>query len=82
MFQSPDAAPDAKTSAATARYLQQNPPHKLQHMTEGMLGYSLTDSARNSEWYYQVFNDCEKFQCEIEGWHTESGPGVYEAVCS
>lgn len=82
MFQSPSAgaADAAQSSAATARYLQHNPPDKLQHMTEGMLGYSLFDTTRNQKWYYQIFNDCQRFKCDIEGWHTESGPGVYEAV--
>ena len=46
------------------------------------MGYSLTDTNRNSEWFYDVYDSCEKFNCGIEGWHTESGPGVFEAVCS
>ena len=43
------------------------------------MGYSLTDTNRNSEWFYDVYESCEKFNCGIEGWHTESGPGVFEA---
>lgn len=45
-----------------------------------MFGYSLTRPVHNQEWYYSIFNNCKKFHCDIEGWHTESGPGVYEAA--
>ena len=45
-----------------------------------MFGYSLTRPVHNQDWYYGVFKACEKFRCNIEGWHTESGPGVFEAA--
>ena len=45
-----------------------------------MFGYSLTRPIHNQDYYYGVYNACEKFRCNIEGWHTESGPGVYEAA--
>jgi glutamine synthetase len=45
-----------------------------------MFGYSLTRPVHNQEYYYGIFDTCEKFRCGIEGWHTESGPGVFEAV--
>ena len=67
-------------STSTARFLQSNPVNALPHLSEGMLGYSLTDPVRNQEWYYEVFEMCEKFKCNIEGWHTETGPGVFEAA--
>ena len=60
--------------------MQQQPPHKLPHLTEGMFGYSLTDPVRNQEWFYHIFDAAEQFKCQVEGWHTESGPGVFEAV--
>jgi hypothetical protein len=34
----------------------------------------------NQDYFYGIFDACEKFNCGIEGWHTESGPGVFEAV--
>lgn len=46
-----------------------------------MFGYSLTRPVHNQEYYYDIFDTCRKFACNIEGWHTESGPGVFEAVC-
>ena len=45
-----------------------------------MFGYSLTRPAANKDYYYDIFETCSKFQVDIEGWHTESGPGVYEAA--
>ncbi|ODQ68337.1 glutamine synthetase/guanido kinase [Nadsonia fulvescens var. elongata DSM 6958] len=52
----------------------------LKSLTPGMFGYSITRPSVNRDFYYAIFNDCNKFNCEIEGWHTETGPGVYEAA--
>lgn len=52
----------------------------LPSLTEGMFGYSLTRPIHNQDYYYGIFDACEQFKCDIEGWHTESGPGVFEAV--
>lgn len=71
-----------RNSSNTARFLQENPPSKLPALTEGMFGYSITRPVHNQDYYYGVYDACEKFRCNIEGWHTESGPGVFEAVCS
>lgn len=65
---------------STAAYLRDNPPHQLPPLTEGMFGYSLTRPVHNQAYYYDIFDTCEKFRCNIEGWHTESGPGVFEAA--
>ena len=77
MFRAPGSSND---NSQTAKHILNNDPTSLPHLTEGMMGYSLFDPVRNQEWYYSVFNQCEAFDCGIEGWHTESGPGVYEAV--
>lgn len=45
-----------------------------------MCGYSLTRPVHNQDYYYGIFEACERFECGIEGWHTESGPGVFEAA--
>ncbi|UZP32390.1 hypothetical protein NXS19_000206 [Fusarium pseudograminearum] len=74
-FKTPDPS-----SSSPAAYLQDNPPHQLPALTEGMFGYSLTRPVHNQDYYYDVFNTCAKFSCNIEGWHTESGPGVFEAA--
>lgn len=78
-FKTPsNSSSDAQPSAAA--YLRDNPPSTLPSLTEGMFGYSLTRPVHNQEYFYDVFNTCEAFQCNIEGWHTESGPGVFEAA--
>lgn len=69
-----------RNASATASYLKQNPVESLPSLTEGMFAYSLTRPIHNQDYYYGVYDACERFACEIEGWHTESGPGVFEAV--
>ncbi|KAI1328668.1 glutamine synthetase [Xylariaceae sp. FL0255] len=69
---------DSNTSAAA--FMRDNAPNSIPALTEGMFGYSITRPTLNKEYYYDVFNSCEKFNCNLEGWHTESGPGVYEAA--
>ncbi|KAK4961269.1 hypothetical protein LTR10_001759 [Elasticomyces elasticus] len=69
-----------RNSSATATFLQTNPVNDLPSLEQGMFGYSLTRPSHNQQWYYGIYNNCIKFRCEIEGWHTESGPGVYEAA--
>ena len=69
-----------RNSSRTAAFLKDNPVNSLPSLTEGMFGYSITRTVHNQEYYYSIFNACEKFKCNIEGWHTESGPGVFEAV--
>lgn len=69
-----------RNSSATASFLKENPVESLAPLTEGMFGYSLTRPVHNQDYFYGIFDACEKFRCNIEGWHTESGPGVFEAV--
>lgn len=80
-FRAPtDAAASERNSSSTAKFLKENPPTALQSLTEGMFGYSITRPVHNQDYYYGVYDACEKFRCNIEGWHTESGPGVFEAA--
>ncbi|KAI9711047.1 MAG: hypothetical protein M1820_002485 [Bogoriella megaspora] len=69
-----------RNSSSTASYLKENPVHSLPSLTEGMFGYSITRPVHNQEYYYGMFEACQKFRCPLEGWHTESGPGVFEAA--
>lgn len=71
-----------RNNSSTATFLRNNPVDSLPSLTEGMFGYSLTRPVHNQEYYYGIFDACEKFNCGIEGWHTESGPGVFEAALS
>ncbi|KAJ9210798.1 hypothetical protein DTO166G4_7569 [Paecilomyces variotii] len=69
-----------RNSSNTATFLKNNPVEALPPLTEGMFGYSLTRPIHNQEYYYGIFDACEQFRCDLEGWHTESGPGVFEAA--
>ncbi|KAH9883991.1 glutamine synthetase [Xylariomycetidae sp. FL2044] len=73
-------APASDTTPSPAAYMRDNPPHNFPPLTEGMFGYSITRPTLNKDYYYDVFNSCIDFKCNLEGWHTESGPGVYEAA--
>lgn len=46
----------------------------------GMFGYSLLRSSLNKEYFNDLFDLLEKFNVPLEGLHTETGPGVYEAA--
>ncbi|HVF64864.1 MAG TPA: glutamine synthetase [Casimicrobiaceae bacterium] len=49
-------------------------------ITPGMFGYSLLRVNHAREYFKALFDDCEAFRVPIEGLHTETGPGVYEAA--
>jgi glutamine synthetase len=52
----------------------------LQPMTQGMFGYSVLRASQNSEYFNSLFDGMNKFGVPLEGLHTETGPGVYEAA--
>ncbi|KAK3372269.1 putative glutamine synthetase [Podospora didyma] len=72
--------PSSEGTTSAAAFLRDNAVHSMPSITEGMFGYSLTRPVHNQDYYYDIFNTCEAFKCNIEGWHTESGPGVFEAA--
>jgi glutamine synthetase len=53
---------------------------KLQPLTPGMFGYSILRPSLNSDFNNDLFNSLKKFDIGLEGLHTETGPGVYEAA--
>jgi len=63
-------------------------PQSIQHksftdlkpISFGMFGYSILRVSQNSDFYYQLFDLLNQFNIPIEGLHTETGPGVYEAA--
>ncbi|EED19640.1 glutamine synthetase, putative [Talaromyces stipitatus ATCC 10500] len=75
-----DTSSSERNSSATAAFLKNNPVESLPPLTEGMFGYSITRPVHNQDYYYGIFDACEQFRCDLEGWHTESGPGVFEAA--
>ncbi|MCX6207124.1 MAG: glutamine synthetase family protein [Bacteroidetes bacterium] len=52
----------------------------IKPMTNGMFGYSLLRAAEQNDFFHGIFDDLKKFGVPIEGLHTETGPGVYEAA--
>ncbi|MDZ4847437.1 MAG: glutamine synthetase family protein [Chitinophagales bacterium] len=53
---------------------------KPQPLTPGMFGYSVLRSSLKSDFFNELFDSLLKFNVPIEGLHTETGPGVYEAA--
>jgi glutamine synthetase len=49
-------------------------------ITPGMFGYSLLRANSSRPFFEALFNDMAAFGVPIEGLHTETGPGVYEAA--
>jgi glutamine synthetase len=49
-------------------------------ITPGMFGYSLLRMNANGEYFNALMDECAAFGIPIEGLHTETGPGVYEAA--
>lgn len=45
-----------------------------------MCGYSLLRPLENQDFYYNAFDWLHEFKVDVESWHTETGPGVYEAA--
>ncbi len=48
--------------------------------TPGMFGYSILRSAVHSGIFQELFDHCAAMRIDIEGLHTETGPGVLEAA--
>lgn len=48
-------------------------------LTPGMFGYSILRSSQNHEFFEDLFVMLKKFKVPLEGLHTETGDGVYEA---
>jgi glutamine synthetase len=54
-----------------------SPPEPI---TPGMFGYSLLRVNQNREFFNALMDEMQAFNVPIEGLHTETGPGVYEAA--
>ncbi len=51
-----------------------------QPMTPGMFGYSILRASQEGIFFNELFDLLKKFNVPLEGIHTETGPGVYEAA--
>ncbi|MBC7863745.1 MAG: glutamine synthetase [Bacteroidia bacterium] len=52
----------------------------LTPLSPGMFGYSILRTTLNNDFFSVLFDELKKFDIPIEGLHTETGPGVYEAA--
>lgn len=52
----------------------------LTPLTPGMFGYSILRSSLNNNFFDALFSELKKFDIPLEGIHTETGPGTYEAA--
>ncbi|MCX6106048.1 MAG: glutamine synthetase family protein [Proteobacteria bacterium] len=64
----------------TPHSLSQKQFVNLEPLTPGMFGYSLTRSGYEREFFNALYDQMRDFDVPIEGLHTETGPGVYEAA--
>lgn len=49
-------------------------------LTPGMFGYSVLRSSLNQPYFSDLMDQLREFDVPLEGLHTETGPGVYEAA--
>ncbi|KAL2837636.1 hypothetical protein BJY01DRAFT_258276 [Aspergillus pseudoustus] len=61
-------------------FLETNSPTALRPITAGSFSYSATRPVAFKDYFWDIFNTSARFDCLVEGWHTEGGPGVYEAA--
>ena len=52
----------------------------LTPLTPGMFGYSLLRASRNQPYFAALMDEMLAFDIPLEGIHTETGPGVFEAA--
>ncbi|KAE8152188.1 hypothetical protein BDV25DRAFT_151492 [Aspergillus avenaceus] len=82
-FQTPSEdgySANASQTQNVATFLEKNVPSSLRPITAGSFSYSATRPVAFKKYFYDIFNTCSQINCDIEGWHTEGGPGVYEAA--
>lgn len=49
-------------------------------LTPGMFGYSVLRTTLKNAYFTDLFDQLKKFNIPLEGLHTETGPGTYEAA--
>ena len=65
---------ESPNSIAEKDFIQPKP------LSPGMFGYSLLRSNMNQEYFHQIIDFMQQINVPLEGLHTETGPGVYEAA--
>ena len=52
----------------------------MKNITPGFFGYSMLRAGVHADFYKEMLETCRAMDMEIEGLHTETGPGVLEAA--
>jgi len=52
----------------------------LEPLDPGMFGYSWLRTSQSADLVHALLDGCNAFGLQIEGFHTETGPGVYETA--
>jgi glutamine synthetase len=60
--------------------LQEKRFNNLTTISPGMFGYSILRTTLKNEFFSDLFGLLKSFDVPLEGLHTETGPGVYEAA--
>ncbi|MGH9673965.1 MAG: glutamine synthetase family protein, partial [Bryobacteraceae bacterium] len=63
-----------------AHTLREKGFRNLTTLSPGMFGYSVLRASANAELVVTLFDQLAEFGIPLEGLHTETGPGVYEAA--
>src|SRR5664279_4714142 len=66
--------------AETPQSIQDKQYRNLQALTPGMFGYSILRAGLQNDFMTDLFDLLTRFNIPIEGLHTETGPGTYEAA--
>jgi glutamine synthetase len=64
----------------TPHSLQEKRFQNLTPLSPGSFGYSVLRAAENGRLVHDLMDACAGFHVDLEGLHTETGPGVYEAA--
>jgi glutamine synthetase len=64
----------------TPHSLHQKGFRGLEPLSPGMFGYSVLRASQHSDLVHTLLDQLREFQVDLEGFHTETGPGVYEAA--
>ncbi len=54
--------------------------YDMSSLSQGMFGYSILRASQQSDYFHDLFDLLSAFGVPLEGLHTETGPGVYEAA--
>jgi glutamine synthetase len=66
--------------AETPQSIHDKQYRNLQALTPGMFGYSILRGSLQNDFMTDLFDLLTRFDIPIEGLHTETGPGTYEAA--